>query len=211
MLLEAGADAADATTRQLIEDNLGGGFDLAAFAAAARRRPVKQRLFAAAETDDASALKRLALAAEGGGKLDWNADNGSMTLLQLATTRGSHRAAAFLLDAGCDPNGVCAGERRAPVLIAAHHGSHRMLDVFKRCKAADFSAVEAVSGKTVLHEVFRADSAKAGGLMGVPADEDEVSYAKCIKVLLSKSYSSNPGFEEQINRIINYQVIGTHP
>ena len=95
---DSGADASDATTRQLIEDNLGKDFDLASYAVKAKRRPVKQRLFDAVETDDVSTLRRLEIA-EGRANVDWDCDNGSMTLLQLAATRGSEGAVSFLMAA----------------------------------------------------------------------------------------------------------------
>jgi len=52
-----------------------------------KAQPVKQRLFALAETNDVNGLRRLA--DEGGEDIDWNADNGAMNLMQMAVSRGS--------------------------------------------------------------------------------------------------------------------------
>ena len=66
--------------------------------------------------------------------------------------------------------------------------------------------MEATSGKTALHEVFLRDSAKHhdGREPGRRGDGD-ASYAKCVKVLLGKPYSSNRKFETEMSRVINYQ------
>ena len=38
-----------------------------------------------------------------------------------------------------------------------------------------------------------------------PGRGDVASYAKCVKVLLGKPYSSNRKFETEMSRVINYQ------
>jgi hypothetical protein len=78
-----------------------------------KRRPVKQRLFDCAETDDLNGLKRIAYFSSKEEKIDWNCTNGAMTLLQLASTHGNERIVEFLLQReDIDVNLAAAGEPR---------------------------------------------------------------------------------------------------
>ena len=76
-----------------------------------------------------------------------------------------------------------------------------MLDAFKKSPKSNFAQVEATSGKTALHEVFLRNSAKHQD----GREPRDSSYAKCVKVLLGKPYSSNRKFESEVSRVINYQ------
>ena len=79
----------------------------------------------------------------------------------------------------------------------------KVLDAFKKSPKSNFYKVEATSGKTALHEVFLRDSAKHQD--GREPGRGDASYAKCVKVLLGKPYSSNRKFETEVSRVINYQ------
>lgn len=204
LLLEHGAnpnvEVEGQNLRQIIDQNLP-GFDFLSYATKVKKVPIKQRLFNYAETNDLNGLKRLAYFSSKEDQVDWNCSNGSMTLLQLACVHGNDKVVAFLLQRDCNPNLATAAESRTPLLIAAHHGYFKTLDVLKRCPKVNFAAVEAGTGKTVLHEVFLRDSAKHLDGREVPNS----SYAKCVKILLGKGYPSHPKFEAQIAKIINYQ------
>ncbi len=198
LLLAHGADPDVHDIRPTIAEKLP-QLDLTEYVSMVKARPIKQRLFECVETGDINGLRRLSKKQEGeiDAKVDWNMDNGAMTLMQLACVHGREAVVAFLLDeTDCDPNRT-AVEGRTPALIAAHHGFFGILDTLKKSEKVDFSAVEASTGKTVLHEVLRGDSVK------VPTESS--SYRKSLQVLLSDNHRKNLRFSEQITRIINYR------
>ena len=198
LLMENGADADIAEAKEMIAENLA-DFDVAAFADKVKKRPSKQRAFAAVELDDVNGLKRIAFSDK---SFDWNSDNGAMTLLQFACHKGNGRVVEFLLRMEqIEPNLTIGAEGRTPLLIAAHHGFFAIIDLMKRIPRVRFDCVHETSGKSVLHEVFRADSAK--NMFGEV--NSKASYAKCLKILLSSSYPSHVDFEKQIDRVMNYR------
>eukprot|EP00096_Caligus_rogercresseyi_P004529 TRINITY_DN18838_c0_g1_i1.p1 TRINITY_DN18838_c0_g1~~TRINITY_DN18838_c0_g1_i1.p1 ORF type:complete len:1006 (+),score=258.20 TRINITY_DN18838_c0_g1_i1:102-3119(+) len=175
------------------------GFDLDDYLHSIKSRPLKNRLFEFVENGDMRGLESVKTEAS---EL-WNSDNGGLTLLQMACVKGHDKVVRWLLTtAGADPNKTSGGEPRAPILIAAHHGYYRILRIFRDEEPrSEFTAIEPISGKTVLHEVFRQDSAKfigrgGGGVRGS-------NYRKCFDVLLSDKASSQ--FKAQIDSIINYR------
>ena len=206
ILLEHGANPQIVVTegqslREIIDQNIP-GFDFLAYATKVKKMPTKQKLFNFAETNDLNGLKRLAYFSSKEDQIDWNCNNGSMTLLQLACVHGHDKVVAFLLQRDCKPNLTTPTEGRTPLLIAAHHGYYKILDVLKRCPKVNFAAVEVGTGKTVLHQVFLRDSAKHLDGRNV----SNSSYQKCVKVLLGKGYPrSHAMFHSQIGKIINYQ------
>ena len=74
----------------------------------------------------------------------------------MACHHGSQRVVEFLLGRkNIDVNKRIKAEGRPPLLIAAAHGFHEILKLFKKCPKSDFSVIEEETEKTVLHEVFR--------------------------------------------------------
>ena len=175
------------------------GFEFQQFVDSVKEMPMQQKVFECVKNNDVNGLKRAN--SEG---INWNWDNGVTTLLQLACTHGNDRTVEFLLKrCDCDPNLITAAEGRTPALIAAHYGYFKVLDILKQDSRVNFKQVEKDTGKTVLHEVLlKCDTAK-----NIIQEDDgcKASYVNSLKVLLGKSYASNPCFEHQIDSIINYQ------
>jgi ankyrin repeat protein len=203
LLIEHGADPDvsmdDQKVRDIIAESIP-GFDFDAVVTRVRQRPVKQRLFNCVETDDVNGLRRLSFLAQKG-EIEWNCNNGSMTLLQLACTHGNERAVRFLLGQhSIDPNLTTASEQRTPALIVAHHGYIGVLKELVKHGRTDLTVVEATTGKTVLHEVFVRDSAKR--------ESAKTSYGGCARFLLGEADSgSNARVLAQVVRVINYQEL----
>ncbi len=186
MLLSHGADPSVESDgkdiREIIAANID-NFNFLAYADKVKKMPIKQKLFNCVETNDLNGLKRMAYFASRDDPVDWNCTNGAATLLQLACTYGNVKVIEFLLQRdGIDANRTSAGDSSPPLVVAAHHGFWKVLDVFKRSPKADFSRVAESNGRTVLHEVFIRDSAKYHD----GREPEDSSYAKCVKVPLGK-------------------------
>ncbi|XP_040583942.1 transient receptor potential cation channel protein painless [Lepeophtheirus salmonis] len=190
---ESGVTISDVIKRKIPE------FDLADYVYKIKSRPLKSRLFEYVENGDIRGLESVK---DEACEL-WNSDNGSLTLLQMACVKGYDGVVRWLLTVGgADPNARSGGEPRTPILIAAHHGYYRILRIFRDEEPrSDFTIIEPVSGKTVLHEVFRQDSAKfiKSNVKSVRGS----NYRKCFDILLSDT--SSKGFKDQIDSIINYR------
>ena len=105
MLLEHGADPDVEVDGQkvgdVIRENVK-GLDLDAYVGKVRARPIKQRLFDAVETNDVNALNKYA---ESNAVVNWNEDNGAVTLLQFAASKGHEKVVHLLLKQdGVNPN-----------------------------------------------------------------------------------------------------------
>ncbi len=90
-------------------------------------------------------------------QIDLDASDGCYTFLQLACDRGMWAAARFLLVSGADPGGVTANLATPPLVLAGHHGYHRVLALFRDVAVAgggdggvDFGATDA-KDENVLH------------------------------------------------------------
>lgn len=77
--------------KEVIEENIGKDFDFVAYADKVKSRPVKQRLFNCAETNDVNGMRRITFAKSGDGSIDWNEHNGAVTLMQMACIHGNEK------------------------------------------------------------------------------------------------------------------------
>jgi len=161
-------------------------------------RPVKQQLFACAETNDVNGLRRLSKEQS----VDWNGDNGALNLMQMAVSRGSKEVVAFLLhETSCDPNAVSTGEGRPPVLLAAKAGLYSIISLMKGSGKVDFTHVDRNTGRTVLHEALLGEDSSSAFLL--PSTAGMSSRVRCISALLKDE--TNERFNGQISKIVNYK------
>ena len=70
----------------------------------------------------------------------------------------------FLLEKGANPNLYCENYRIPPVVLAAHHGYYKVLQVFKQWTmvrkkgSVDFCATQELKNENVLHKILKAES-----------------------------------------------------
>ena len=133
-------------------------------------------------------------------QLDLDANDGSYTLLQYCCDLGFADLVDALLAAGADPNKSGEHNKRPPVVIAAYHGYHLVLRVFKlrfldHGLPVDFGSTDEVRKETVLHTVLKAES-KAY------SNREQRDYAKCLKLLLDDESGQ---FQENLADAVNAQ------
>ncbi|CAH1636712.1 unnamed protein product [Spodoptera littoralis] len=73
------------------------------------------------------------------------ANNGSGTMLQLATKSGMYRAVKTLLLSGADPNATCSCNTTRPIGIACQHGHYKILKMFVDNESTLFDPVNGES------------------------------------------------------------------
>lgn len=66
---------------------------------------------------------------QGSASVNPDADNGTYTFLQFCCDQGHDRLVLFLLRKGADPNRFCSNYRIPPLVLAAHHGYFKVLQV----------------------------------------------------------------------------------
>ena len=133
-------------------------------------------------------------------RVDLDANDGSYTLLQYCCDLGFADLVDALLAAGADPNKVGEHNKMPPVVIAAYHGYHLVLKVFKlrfleHGLAVDFASADDVREETVLHTALKEES-KAY------SNREQRDYAKCLKLLLD---DGSPQFQENLAEAVNAQ------
>ena len=133
-------------------------------------------------------------------RVDLDANDGSYTLLQYCCDLGFADLVDALLAAGADPNKVGEHNKMPPVVIAAYHGYHLVLKVFKlrfldNGLAVDFASADDVREETVLHTALKEES-KAY------SNREQRDYAKCLKLLLD---DGSPQFQENLAEAVNAQ------
>ncbi len=115
--------------------------------------------------------------------IDADFDNGTYTFLQYACDQGMDGVAGFLLDKGADPNKCAPNYQFPPLVIAGHHGYHRIVRAFKDRalvgdkSAVDMAATDSVRQETVLHKVLKAESRAHANYAGR-------DYDRCLAALL---------------------------
>ena len=135
-----------------------------------------------------------------GNGLNLDATNGTLTLLQYCCDLGYADLVDALLEAGADPNKANEHDKRPPVVLAAYHGYHLILRVFKlrfldHGLPVHFANTDEVRRETVLHTVLKAES-KAY------SNREQRDYAKCLKLLLDDESAQ---FQENLAEAINAQ------
>lgn len=116
-----------------------------------------------------------------------DADDGSHTLLQLASEVGLHDVVTALLEGGADPNRTAAANGRSPLLLACHRGYYRVARTLVADDRTDLRARD--RGDTALHAAVKgAAESTATGLAASRAGRD---HRKCVQVLLAKEVDVN--------------------
>lgn len=115
-------------------------------------------------------------------KLNGNYDNGSYTFLQYACDLGMHEIVTFLFGKGVDPNRCSTNYKYPPLIIAAHHGYHKIIETFKNnaiCNSsnASFTVRDGVRCDTALHELVKAESRAY-------ANYEHRDYDRCLSLIL---------------------------
>ncbi|XP_052131652.1 transient receptor potential cation channel protein painless [Frankliniella occidentalis] len=131
-----------------------------------------------------------ALAAASSSEVDTqllDADDGSHTLMQLASEAGLHDVVAALLEGGADPNRTVGTNRRSPLHTACHHGYYRVARTLAAHERTDLHA--RAPGDTPLHAAVKG-AAECGGL-ALAASRAGRDHRKCVQVLLAKGVDPN--------------------
>lgn len=102
------------------------------------------------------------------------ANNGSNTMLQLATESGMYRAVGTLLLSGADPNATCSGNTRRPIGIACQHGHYKILKMFIDNESTLF---DPVNGESLLQIAVKG--------MRSYSDTPKENFNECLKLLLT--------------------------
>ena len=98
---------------------------------------------------------------------------------------GHDKLVKFLLEKGADPNKFCKNYQISPLVLAAHHGYYKVLQVFKqwtmerRKGSVDFCAVHEIKKENALHKILKAES-KAHQNVNFR------DYDKCLTIILDE-------------------------
>ena len=203
LLLSYGATCGE-EVRQTIRENIP-HFDPARFSKVRTGRPLKNILFNLIELgDNVVGLDSYVTNREA---VDWDADNGQMTLVQYACELGRDGIVSYLLDQGASHR-KCATNSRPPAVIAAYHGYYKVLGVFmEKLTEGEISGLMILSDeyhgrRTLLHEVVRQNSVKLR-----TGNTDNVDYQECLKILLdeNKTRTRQQSMAKHTERIINFR------
>ena len=137
-------------------------------------------------------------------EVDGSYNNGTYTFLQYACDQGMHDIVTFLFGKGVDPNQCSPNYKHPPLIIAAHHGYHKIIDIFKKnaiCNSStvSFNVRDAVRCDTVLHKLVKAESRAF-------ANHEHRDYDRCLSLILddktieSKLAIISPMVDAQDNR-----------
>ncbi|XP_047023412.1 transient receptor potential cation channel protein painless [Helicoverpa zea] len=100
-------------------------------------------------------------------------NNGSNTLLQLATKKGFDRAVGTLLLSGADPNATCAANTSRPIAIACEYGYRKIL---KRFVDNENTLFDTVNGESLIHILVK-------GMRSSPMTP-KANFDECLELLL---------------------------
>ena len=113
-----------------------------------------------------------------------DADNGNFTFLQYCADRGYDKLVKFLLDKGAAPNRTCKNNRRPPLVLAGHHGYHRVIQAFKDLAIdassnheVNFAAKDKTKMENILHVIVKAESRSS-------VNAELRDYDECLNILL---------------------------
>ena len=205
LLLSYGATCGE-EARQTIRENIP-QFDPARFSKIRTGRPLKNILFNLIELGDNVVGLDSYVTNRDVGAVDWDADNGQVTLLQHACDLGRDGVVSYLLQQGASHR-RCATNSRPPAVIAAYHGYHKVLKVFtEKLTESELSGLMILSDeyhgrRTLLHEVVRQNSVKLR-----TGNTDNVDYQECLKILLDedKTRGRRQSMAKHSERIINFR------
>ena len=131
--------------------------------------------------------------------VDGNYDNGSYTFLQYACDIGMDAIVKFLLEQGVDPNVCSPHYTYPPLIIAAHHGYYKIIEIFKSNSMVAFGIRDGVRNDTALHVMVKAESRAY-------MNYEHRDYDQCLSLILddnslqSKSNIIQPMIDAQDNR-----------
>lgn len=130
--------------------------------------------------------------AQGPALLD--ADDGSHTLLQLASEVGLHDVVTALLDNGADPNRTTPINRLPALHAACYHGYYRVARSLASHERTDLGARS--HGETVLHAAVK--GAAETTTLGLAASRAGRDHRKCVQVSprfsVKQSHGKNTSF-----------------
>ena len=115
--------------------------------------------------------------------VDKNADNGMYTFLQYAADQGNEKLVEFLLEKYANPNLASKNYRIPPLVLAAHHGYWKVVQVFKASylkgdqSRINFAARDAIKNENILHKILKAESKSS-------INAEFRDYQKCLDLLL---------------------------
>ena len=115
-------------------------------------------------------------------KVNVNYSNGTYTFLQYACDIGMHDIVAFLFDKEVDPNHCSPNYKYPPLIIAAHHGYYKIIEVFKSNAICSKSTVsyavrDRVRFDTALHKLVKSESR-------AHTSYEYRSYDRCLSLIL---------------------------
>lgn len=116
-----------------------------------------------------------------------DADDGSHTLLQLASEAGLHDVVTALLESGADPNRTAATNRRTALHLACLHGYYRVARTLLADERTDLHARD--HGDTALHAAVKG-AAEYDGL-ALASSRAGRDHRKTVQVLLAKGADVN--------------------
>ncbi|XP_052127462.1 transient receptor potential cation channel protein painless-like [Frankliniella occidentalis] len=118
-----------------------------------------------------------------------DADDGSHTLLQLASKEGLHDVAKALLKGGADPNRTAAsdGPKHSPLDLACFHGHYRVVRALVTDPRTDLEA-SGLSDRP-LHAAVR------GAAEASQEDGGVHAHCRCVKILLARGVDVNASNE----------------
>jgi len=115
-------------------------------------------------------------------KVNLSYNNGSYTFLQYACDLGMHDIVEFLLEKGVDPSQCSPNYKYPPLLIAAHHGYYKIIEIFKNNAVSShptvtFTMRDGVRNYSALHELVNAESRAS-------VNYEDRDYDRCLSLIL---------------------------
>ena len=121
-----------------------------------------------------------------------DADDGSHTLLQLASESGLHDVVTALLDNGADPNRTLAANPRSALHAACHRGYYRIARTLAAHERTDLALAARAHGETPLHAAVKGAAESAS--VDLAASRAGRDHRKCVQVRPSNTSTLHKTF-----------------
>ena len=111
---------------------------------------------------------------------------GNYTFLQYCSDQGNDKLVKFLLEKGASPNKTSPTYLIPSIVLAGHHGYHKVISVFKEMAlkfktGVNFAAKDKIKKENVLHKIIKCESKSSINM-------DSRNYDRCLDILLEASF-----------------------